>query len=88
MSVKEKRDIIKFAMDLGKSEDEENKIVSIQLIAKMTPDLPQEETESFFKNEYVNLYKDSSVRIKKEIVASTCIIGNSVRKEFLNKEII
>jgi len=50
---------------MSHNNDEENKIVSIQLIAKMTPDLSHEENEKFFIEEYTKLYNDSSVRVKK-----------------------
>jgi hypothetical protein len=50
------------------------------LIAKLTPDMQEQEVEAFFKNGYVGMYKESSVRIKKEIIHSSGIIAKSVRK--------
>lgn len=50
--------------------------------------MQEEEVEAFFKNGYACLYKESSVRIKKEIIHSSSIIAKSVRKDFLNKEMI
>lgn len=36
----------------------------------------------------MGMYKESSVRIKKEIIHSSSVLARSVRKDFLNKEII
>jgi isocitrate dehydrogenase kinase/phosphatase len=61
----ERKEVLRLALDLEKSDDEESRIISIQLIAKMTPDMQEEEAEAFFKTDYLAMYKDSSVRIKK-----------------------
>jgi serine/threonine-protein phosphatase 4 regulatory subunit 1 len=50
--------------------------------------MQEQEIETYFKSGYIGAYKDSSVRIKKEIIHSSSIIAKSVTKEFLNKEII
>lgn len=53
------------AVELGHHESEENKIVSLQLLAKLALDMPSTQKESIFKEQFINLYKNSSVRIKK-----------------------
>ena len=42
-------EMIKLAVELSKNENEENKIVSLQLLAKMAQDMPDEEKEKIFK---------------------------------------
>lgn len=49
--------MLALALEMEKSEDEENKIISIQLIAKLTPDMHEQEAESFFRVGYVGMYK-------------------------------
>jgi hypothetical protein len=85
---KERTEVIRLALELEKHDDEESKIISINLIAKMTPDMAPEEAETFFRTDFLNIYKQSSTRVKREIIHSVQIIAKSVRKEFLNKEII
>ena len=50
--------------------------------------MAQEEAETFFKSNYLNIYKQSSVRVKREIIHSAHTIARNVRKDFLNKEIL
>ncbi|CAM6005149.1 unnamed protein product [Sphagnum balticum] len=54
----------------------------------MTPDLQVEEAENFFQTDYLAMYRDSSIRIKKEIISCTCVVARSVSAEFLNRQII
>lgn len=84
----EKKEAIRLAVELQRSGDEENQLISIQLIAKMTPDMTQEEAEKFFTTEFAGMYPESSVRLKKEIIHSSCQIAKSVSKDFLNTQII
>ena len=49
LSAHEKKEVIRLAVELQRSEDEENQLISIQLIAKTTPDMATEEAEAFFK---------------------------------------
>ena len=60
--------LIKLAVELGENENEENKIVSLQLMAKMAQDMPDERKQKLFKEEFMNLFKNSSVRIKREVI--------------------
>lgn len=53
------------ALELERNEDEESKIISVNLISKMTPDMAPEEAETFFSNDYQNIFKQSSVRVKR-----------------------
>lgn len=46
----------------------------------MTPDMAPEEAETFFKNDYLNIFKQSSVRVKREIIHSAQTIAKNVRK--------
>lgn len=80
ISAEERKEVLGLALELEKSEDEENKIISIQLIAKLTPDMHEQEAESFFRSGYVGMYKESSVRIKKEIIHSSSVVARSVRR--------
>lgn len=42
ISAEERKEVLGLALELEKSEDEENKIISIQLIAKLTPDMHEQ----------------------------------------------
>ena len=44
----EKKEALRLAVELQRSGDEENQLISIQLMAKMAPDMTQEEAETFF----------------------------------------
>lgn len=55
-------------------------MISIQLISKMTPDMTPEEAEVFFKDDFIVMYKHSSLRLKREIIHSTPFLAKNVRK--------
>lgn len=80
LTCKERKEVLRLALELEKHDDDESKIISINLISKMTPDMPQEEAELFFKNDYLDMYKQSSVRVRREIIHSITTIAKSVRK--------
>jgi hypothetical protein len=70
--------VVSFAAQLVSRQDEDIKIVALQLMCRFSKYLSHPEVEKYFKNEYLTLYDSSTLRLKKEIVFNCAAIGKNV----------
>ena len=82
------KDIIKFAMELEASSNEECRLATVQLLALLSQDMTNEQAENYFKIDYLSIFKEGSLRIKKKVIHYCPAIAKHVSDAFLCKEII